>query len=245
MLTDEESISGNSSGSKDYDQNTDQPVRMCIQYGGGKRGRSGKDEAEDRSRRCAEEVRTFLMRVQATGASGHAVSYMCNDLETCVNISKARPDKVFSELLATLDKNDYKNLNKTLGNLKSKNPEAKFSVIANLLFKNRKTDLEDAEYQIKSSKSILPVAVEMCMVSQYGDEAGNVQWSMFWKELTDLIEGKKSRRDGSTNTEGAGGDENDDDDDEDDEMGAPPADDSKPKARRGRPPKIDKANSVS
>ena len=239
MLTDEESISGNSSGSKDYDQNTDQPVRMCIQYGGGKRGRSGKDEAEDRSRRCAEEMRTFLMRVQATGASGHAVSYLCNDLETCVNISKARPEKVFSELLATLDKNDYKNLNKTLGNLKSKNPETKFSVIANLLFKNQKTALEDAEYQIKSSKSILPVAIEMCMVAQYGDEAGNVQWSMFWKELTDLIENQPSRQNRGTATDGAGNDKNDDDEDED--MG----DDGKPKPRRGRPPKTDKANTVS
>ena len=108
MLTDEASISGNSSGSKDYDKNINQPVQACIQYGGGKRGHSGKDDAEDRSRRCAEEVRAFLMRVQASGASGHAVSCLCNDLETCVNISKTRPEKVFSELLATLDKNNYR-----------------------------------------------------------------------------------------------------------------------------------------
>ena len=224
----------------------DEPKRLPpadfqnFQSGGGKRKASLMSTADDRIRECTDAINAYINRVDTVGACGHGVVYTVKDLKDILEHQESHPNKIFSHGLTGVDEKDLTPLLNVL-TTKSKNTEHKMNYIIRYMFKQRYAELYEAELQVKQSFTALCQATELVLVSQLGDEGGNISWSEFSALVAQEIKSRATpasshHRDSGVNTENGEDmevDSQNEDDDGDEGKGGGKGE----KKGRGRPPK--------
>jgi hypothetical protein len=169
---------------------------------GGKRGRADKSKAS-RMSDLREEAGTTQLRINAHPNMAPTITGI---LHICLQLSgvmQETPNEIVSWMFARTPGDKLREMLTVCSGTNSL--ENRFALLADNFFSAQKEALEELDKQIKLCKGLTNTYITMTMVSQFGDEAGNVQWAAFTKGISGVLENRAAQAGAAEALRGLGG----------------------------------------
>eukprot|EP00438_Fugacium_kawagutii_P030801 Skav229491 [mRNA] locus=scaffold2455:9876:10793:+ [translate_table: standard] len=179
--------------------------QVFFQVGAGKR-KAGKmagkieDNREERLQEKADELWSFKSKIEASGASGHGISYLLEELCVVYNKAQKNPDTICQDYVNKMTGVVAKKVMKDFADLNSNKPELKINILSKVFFAEHLRDLRNASRQINEAVQMTQTATELILVAQLADEGGNVAWRILSEMLANRHKNAPTVAQG-TNTE--------------------------------------------
>ena len=156
--------------------------------GGGKRSSktdTGINSKDERVIALKENINTVLLRLSINSGASPAIDEMAKNFNDIVSGVDKDPENVFSLLVQGFDKTMLMKIISGFGS--SANSKAKFGAVSQAIFDNSLTPIREVKQQVSLIETTLASTVEMMIVSQFSDSAGNIDWGTVSKFLTDKV----------------------------------------------------------
>jgi len=152
---------------------------------GGKRGRADKTKTS-RMGELREEAGTTQLRINAFPNMAPTITHILNVCNEITQELQKPQAQIVSWMNDRTPSDKLREMQTICAGTNSL--ENRFTLISNGFFALQEEALTELEKQIKHCKGLLITYATMAMVSQFGDEAGNIQWKAFTECLTKALE---------------------------------------------------------
>jgi len=171
----------------DYGIKDEDTVHLQLRIlGDGKRGRGEKNKAS-RLAEFREDAGTAMLRITASPTTAPGIQdvvNVCTEITAQLNTPIAAT--IVTWMIGRTSDAKLRELNTCCTT--SNAMETRMSVVTDNFFSTQKGVLAELNLQIKKCEDLMSCYSHMAMMSQYGDDSGNIHWTEFTREVTATLE---------------------------------------------------------
>jgi hypothetical protein len=160
--------------------------------GGGKRGRAGEAATIDKDQVLRNLLRDAGMKLAPM--SQNRTPAIASLIQRCLLVRRAMEQMPGQTLKSICDELPYPRIQKLLENVAqtpSSKLELRYQAVAKEIFHDVLQDLSDTEDHIREARAGMVMTIKAMLFSDFGDEAGNVNW----RELAAVVVAVKAAKD--------------------------------------------------